>query len=74
MSDPFQDTNPEEAMIRTVQASFGAIMDAARPVIRKNIRDVLERNETIVHQIPAALDHLTDELMAVVLPDLPFFD
>lgn len=58
-----------------VQASMAGILVHMRPVFAAKIRSVLERNESIVHQVPAALDHLTNEIVDALYPpmneDLP---
>lgn len=58
---------PEKMMIQ-MQAIFGALMDTIRPALAHGIRQVLERNESIVYQSAPALDHLTNEIVDAIFP------
>lgn len=68
---------PEKVMMQ-MQAIMGALMDTVRPVVANQVRQVLERNETIVYQSAPALDHLTTEIVDAIMPHLlptpPDFD
>ena len=70
--DPFDGLfgdGDDERYARTVMASLGAMMDAARPMLRKQILGVLERNPLLVVQAPDALEHLVTELLSAILPE-----
>jgi len=61
-----------ENMMGIVQAAMSGLMVHIRPMVAGKIRAVLERNESIVYQTPAALDHLTQELLDAVFPEHGF--
>lgn len=60
----------EEQQLMQMKAIMGAMLDMARPRFRQQIMAVLERNESIVYQSPAALEHLCNEIVDALIPNL----
>lgn len=52
-----------EGVLGVMEAAMAGILVHVKPMFAAKIREVLERNESIVHQVPAALDHLTGEIV-----------
>lgn len=58
----------EERLAAVMSASLSAMFSAIRPMVKARIRSVLERNESLVYQGDAALEHLSSEILDCVLP------
>lgn len=65
---PDKETEALQAMLDVAEAAIGGMMVHMRPLVLTKIRDVLERNESIVSQTPEALDHLTNEIADTLFP------
>lgn len=80
MSMPDEPLSPEEQLQAVLSAGMGNMLDMLAPLVRQEfsarLRQVLERNESIVSQYPEALDHLTKELVDAIIPENlpPLFD
>lgn len=57
-----------KSILGVAEAALSGMLVHIRPLMMKRIREVLERNETIVHQTPVALDHLTKEIADALFP------
>lgn len=61
----FPEVPPEMmAMLEQVQQQMFQMI---APILRANVRDVLERNDKLVNQDQTALDFLTEELINAIM-------